>query len=105
MRGIPPIRSRRGPRRRKPGKLHGDKRYDYRHLRQWLRARGITHRLARSGVESSTRLGRQRWVVERSVAWLAGCRRLHRCYERKAEHFLAFDAIACTLICHRRLTK
>ncbi|MCT9011316.1 transposase, partial [Streptomyces rhizosphaerihabitans] len=55
--------------------------------------------------ESSTRLGRHRWVVERSVAWLAGCRRLHRRYERKAEHFLAFAAIACTLICYRRLTK
>ncbi|GEK01944.1 hypothetical protein TNCT1_42200 [Streptomyces sp. 1-11] len=34
VRGIPPIRSRRGPRRRWPGKLHGDKCYDYRYLRQ-----------------------------------------------------------------------
>jgi transposase len=105
VRGIPPIRSRRGPRRRRPGKLHGDKGYDYRHLRQRLRSRGITHRLARRGIESSTHLGRHRWVVERSVAWLAGCRRLHRRYERKAEHFLAFAALACTLICYRRLTK
>ncbi len=105
VRGIPPIRSRRGPRRRRPGKLHGDKGYDYRHLRQWLRSRGITHRLARRGIESSTHLDRHRRVVERSVAWLAGCRRLHRRHERKAEHFLAFAAIACTLICYRRLTK
>ncbi|MFE1288938.1 IS5 family transposase [Streptomyces sp. NPDC058751] len=105
VRGIPPIRSRRGPRRRRPGKLHGDKGYDYRHLRRWLRSRGITRRLARRGIESSTHLGRHRWVVERSVAWLVGCRRLHRRYERKAEHFLAFAAIACTLICYRRLTK
>ncbi|MYR59806.1 hypothetical protein GTY54_27440, partial [Streptomyces sp. SID625] len=36
---------------------------------------------------------------------LSGCRRLHRRYERKAEHFLAFTAIACSLICYRRLTK
>lgn len=105
VRGIPPIHSRRGPRRRKPGKLHGDKGYDYRHLRQWFRSRGITHRLARRGVESSTHLGRHRWVVERSVAWLAGCRRLHRRYERKAAHFPAFTGIACTLICYRGLTK
>jgi transposase len=105
VRGIPPIRSRRGPRRRKPSKLHGDKGYDYRHLRQWLRTRGITPRIARRGVDSSERLGRHRWVVERSMSWLAGCRRLHRRYERKAEHFLAFVAIAATLICYRRLTK
>ncbi|WP_413811038.1 helix-turn-helix domain-containing protein [Streptomyces sp. OE57] len=37
--------------------------------------------------------------------WLSGCRRLHRRYERKPEHFLAFTAIAATLICHRRLAK
>jgi transposase len=103
--GIPPIRSRRGPRRRRPGKLHADKGYDYNHLRSWLRGRGITHRIARRGIESSQKLGRHRWVVERTMAWLNGCRRLHRRYERKPEHFLAFAGIAATLICHRRLTK
>ncbi|MGW1787007.1 IS5 family transposase [Streptomyces sp. NPDC002143] len=105
VRGIQPIRSRRGPRRRRPGKLHGDKGYDYRYLRRWLSSRGIRHRLARKGIESSRRLGRHRWVVERTVSWLSGCRRLHRRYERKPEHFLAFTAIAATLICHRRLTN
>ena len=105
VRGIPPIRSRRGPRRRRPTKLHADKGYDYDHLRRWLRGRGITHRIARRGIESSTRLGRHRWTIERTMSWLAGCRRLHRRYERKADHFLAFTSIACTLICYRRLAK
>ena len=105
VRGIPPIRSRPGPRRRRPAKLHGDKGYDYRHLRRWLASRGIQHRLARKGIESSRRLGRHRWVVERTVSWLSGCSRLHHRYERKPEHFLAFTAIAATLICHHRLAK
>ncbi|TQF07757.1 IS5 family transposase [Kitasatospora acidiphila] len=105
VRGIAPVRSRRGPRRRRPAKLHADKAYDYTHLRRWLRSRGVTPRIARRGIESSERLGRHRWTVERTVAWLAGCRRLHRRYERKAEHFLAFAGIAATLICYRRLTK
>ncbi|TDC53337.1 IS5 family transposase [Actinomadura sp. KC345] len=104
VRGIAPIRSRCGPRRRRPGKLHGDKGYDYADLRRWLGRRGITPRIARRGIESSDRLGRHRWVVERTVSWLSGWRRLHRRYERKPEHFLAFVAIAATLICHR-LTK
>ncbi|MGX1480868.1 UNVERIFIED_CONTAM: transposase [Streptomyces canus] len=43
--------------------------------------------------------------MERTMSWLAGCRRLHRRYERKPEHFLAFTAIATSLINHRRLTK
>ncbi|WP_459185607.1 IS5 family transposase, partial [Streptomyces sp.] len=81
VRGIPPIRSRRGPRRRRPAKLHADKGYYYNHLRRWLRRRGISHRIARKGIESSQRLGRHRWTVERTVSWLAGCRRLHRRYE------------------------
>ncbi|MHC3455692.1 IS5 family transposase [Streptomyces prasinus] len=105
VKGIPPIRSRRGRRRRRPGKLHADKGYDYRHLRQWLSKRGIRHRIARKGIETSQRLGRHRWTIERTMSWLAGCHRLHRRYERKAEHFLAFTSIACTLICYRRLTK
>lgn len=50
-------------------------------------------------------LGRHRWTIERTMSWLGGCRRLHRRYERKAEHFLAFTAIACSLICYRALAK
>ncbi|MDG4536841.1 IS5 family transposase [Streptomyces sp. AV19] len=105
VKGIPPIRSRRGPRRRRPAKLHADKAYDNAHLRRWLRSRHITPRIARKGIENPQRLGRHRWTIERTVAWLAGCRRLHHRYERKAEHFLAFAGIAATLICYRRLTK
>lgn len=103
--GIPPIRSRRGPRRRRPAKLHADKAYDNRHLRQWLRGRSITPRIAPKGVETSQKLGCHRWTIKRTMAWLAGCSRLHRRYERKAVHFLAFASIACTLICYRRLAR
>lgn len=88
-----------------PAKLHADKGYDYDHLRRWLRSRNITPRVARKGIESSERLGRHRWTVERTVAWLSGCRRLHRRYERKAEHFLAFAGIAAALMCFRRLSQ
>ncbi|MEU8851878.1 transposase [Streptomyces sp. NPDC048564] len=44
--------------------------------------------------ETSQRLGHHRWVIERTMSWLAGCRRLHRRYERKPGHFHAFTAIA-----------
>lgn len=57
VRGIPPIRSRRGPRRRWPAKLHGDKGYDYPRLRAFLRGRGIVPHVARPGIESSQRPG------------------------------------------------
>jgi transposase len=105
VKGIPPIRSRPGRRRPKPAKLHADKDYDHSHLRRRLRPRGITHRIARKGIETSQRLGRHHWTIEHTMAWLAGCRRLHRRYERNADHFLAFTSIACTLICYRTLAK
>jgi transposase len=44
-------------------------------------------------------------VVGRTVSWLADCRRLHRRYERKADHFLAFVGIAAVLIGYRRLIR
>jgi transposase len=103
--GIPPIRSRRGPCRRRPVKLHADKGDEYEHLRWWLRSRNIAPRIARKGMETSQRLGRHRWTVERTVASLAGCRRLYRRHGRKATHFLAFADIAAALICYRPLAR
>jgi hypothetical protein len=64
---IPAIRSRRGRRRRKTDKLHADKAYDGRELRGWVRDCGIGVRIARTGVESSDRPGRHRWVIERTM--------------------------------------
>ena len=61
-------------------------------------------RIARRGIESSTRLGRQRWKVERSLAWLLANRRLTIRYERRADILTAFLQLACALICARRLT-
>jgi IS5 family transposase len=51
-------RGKPGRPRKRPAKLHGDKAYDSSPLRRALRARGITPRLARRGIESSERLGR-----------------------------------------------
>jgi IS5 family transposase len=98
-------RGRCGRPRKRPAKLHGDKGYDFPRCRRALRRRGITPRIARRGVESSTRLGRHRWVVERSLAWLVGYRRLQVRYERDADILLAFLHLACVLICLRSLHR
>ncbi|GAB2960439.1 IS5 family transposase [Amycolatopsis acidiphila] len=100
---VPPIRSRRGPRRTRPAKLHADKAYDIPELRTWLRQRGITARIARKGIESSIKLGKHRWVIERSIAWLLGYRRLTIHYERKPTHFLAFLTLGAAITCYKKL--
>ena len=93
----------RGPPRRRPVKLHADKAYDNRRLRRYLHRRGITARIARIGIDTSDRLGRHRWVVERTVSWLLAFRRLALCYDRTATTVTALATLACALICHRRL--
>jgi IS5 family transposase len=103
---VPPVigpRGRPGRPRKRPAKLQGDKGYDYPTCRQQLRHRGIIPRIARRGVESSTRLGRHRWKVERSLAWLLANRRLTIRYERRAAILTAFLHLGCALICARRL--
>ena len=96
---------RPGRPRKRPAKLHGDKGYDYPRCRRALRARGITPRIARRGIESSQRLGRHRYVVERSLAWLVGYRRLQVRYERRADIVLGFMQLACALICLNSLNQ
>ncbi|WP_324197859.1 IS5 family transposase [Nocardia abscessus] len=105
MRAIPSVRSRRGPRRRKPAKLHADKAYDTAELRRWVHDRGIGIRIACRGIESSQRLGRHRWVIERTISWLTGYHRLNLRYERKGIHFCAFLTLAAALTCFKKLTK
>src|SRR5262249_40442526 len=79
---IRPVRGRVGQPRRRPTKVHADKGYASRANRAGLRRRGIQPRIARKGIESSERLGRHRWVAERSLAWLHRFRRLLIRYER-----------------------
>lgn len=76
--GIPAVRSRRGPRRRKPVKVRADKAY---YSAEHLRGRNLIVRIARPGIESGERLGRRRWKIERSISWLFGCRGLAVRYE------------------------
>jgi len=92
-------RGRPGRPRKRPGKLHADKAYDSSALRRALRARSITPRLARRGIDSSERLGRYRWVVERTFSWLLGYRRLSVRYERRADMLQALLHLACAVMC------
>src|SRR3954449_5328089 len=98
-------RGGRGHPRRRPVKLHADKGYDVPRVRRYLRRRGITARIARIGRDSSARLGRHRWVVERTIGWLLSYKRLALRYDRTAATITALVRLAVTLICARRLPR
>jgi hypothetical protein len=71
-------------------KRPGNRAYASRSQRAWPRYRGIAARIARYGVESRERLGRWRWVVERTRAWLHQFRRVRIRYVRRADIHRAF---------------
>jgi hypothetical protein len=58
----------------------------------------IAPRTARRGVDSSQRLGRYRWIVEPTNAWVLAYRRLALRFDRGATSALAFLHLACALI-------
>lgn len=100
---VPPIKQPNGRRRKRPDKVHADKAYDIPRCRQALSQRHIRIRIARKGRDSSARLGRHRWVVERTLAWLSQHRRLTLRYERRADIHDAFLTLGCALICFKAL--
>ena len=64
------------PRSRAP-KVYADHGYDHDKYRTLVLELGITAVIARRGTEHGSRLGRLRWVVERSIALLHWFRRPH----------------------------
>jgi IS5 family transposase len=101
LEALPAVAGRVGRPRSRPAKLHADKAYDSRRCRAYLRRRGIKSRIARRGIESNDRLGRHRWVVERTHAWLAGFGKLRIRFERRIDTHLAWLKLACAVICLR----
>jgi transposase len=87
----------------RPDRLLADRGYDHDKYRRELWARGIEPLIARRGEEHGSGLGAQRWVVERSFAWLHQFRRLRIRWERDPDQHLAFMHLACAIVCWRRL--
>ena len=100
---IPPVRGKVGRPRQRPDRVSADRGYDHDKYRRQLQQRGITPEIARRQTEHGSGLGRHRWVVERTFAWLHHFKRLLVRYDRRAEIHEAFLALGCCLVCFRRL--
>ena len=75
----------RGHPRSRPKTLYADLCYDYPVFRRRLRQRGIQPKIAKRGVAHGSGLGKVRYVLERTFAWLHGMRRLRTRHERRAD--------------------
>jgi transposase len=86
-----------------PDRIVADRGYDHDSHRRALWRRGVKPSIARRGTKHVSGLGRWRWVVERTFAWLHNYRRLRIRWERDPVVHMAFLTLACALICRRYL--
>jgi transposase len=108
---LPPIRMRASGRLRyKPDAVAGDAAYGFEHIVRQVVDRRIRPTLAPRGkpgkpVTHGSGLGRVRYVIERTIGWLANFRRIAQCYEATGESWQAFNELACCVICANKLHK
>src|SRR5688572_27523348 len=105
LRQLPMLPNRQGKRRKKPRILQGDRGYGFVHIIKLLVRWMIVSLLAPRGSPHGSGLGKTRYVVEQSQAWLGNNRRIKMCYERKGEHFQAFNVLAACVLCCNRLQR
>jgi transposase len=101
LEAVPPIAGKPGRPRQKPDLVQADRGYDSQPHRDALKERGIESEIARRFTAHGSGLGKTRWVVERTIAWLHQFRRLRIRYERRPEIHEAFLTLGCALICWR----
>ncbi|MGW7438214.1 IS5 family transposase [Streptomyces sp. NPDC054849] len=102
---IPSVAGLVGRPRKRPDSLLGDRGYDHDKYRRLVWALGIKPVIARRGVPHGSGLGVHRWVVERTIAWLHGFRRLRIRWERRDDIHEAFLGLATCLITHRHVQR
>jgi transposase len=101
---FPTIRGKPGRPKEHPDELFADRGYDNdwsRALLQWL---GITPKIARRKTDHGSGLGKTRWVVERTIAWIKGLRRMRVRYDRLLTIRNAWTTIAACVVSFQILT-
>ena len=96
---IPKVRGKPGRPRSRPKRLYADRAYDDEGTRTLLRWLGIEPYLAKRGTEHGSGLGKYRYVVERTISWLHGFRRLRVRYDRDDSIHEGFLKCAACMVC------
>lgn len=99
--------------RTRPGVVLADKGYDSTKLRRKLRKRGIKANIPERRYSHRRKIGRppnydpvlgkSRYSVERTNAWMKSFRRIHFRFDRTLPMFRSWVQLACIIICLRRL--
>jgi len=100
---FPKVRGKKGRPKELPDVLFADGGYDSELLRAFLRWLGIEPKIPKRKSEEARPMGKICWVVERTISWLKGLRRLRVRYDPLAVMVDAWTTLAASVICFRIL--
>jgi transposase len=100
---FPKVTGKPGRPKELPDVLYADRGYDSDATRWILAWLGIESHIARRRTPHGSGLGKARWVVERTISWLKGLRRMRIRYDRLGVIQEAWDTLAACVICFRLL--
>lgn len=98
---FPKVGGKPGRPKETPDELYADAGYDSEGARWVLRWLGIEPHIANRGRQHGSGLGKVRWVVERTIGWIKGLRRMRVRYDRLAVIQDAWSSLAMAVICFR----
>jgi transposase len=98
---FPHIGGKPGRPKELPDEAYADRGYDSDDTRALLRWLGIEPHIAKRNTEHGSGLGKIRWVVERTISWLKGLRRMRVRYDRLRMIQDAWTTLAAAVICFR----
>jgi transposase len=101
----PRVGGKPGRPKERPDELYADRGYDSDSTRWLLRWLGVEPHIGRRGTPHGSGLGKVRWVVERTISWVKGLRRMRVRYDRLGVIRDAFTTLAASVICFRILVN
>jgi transposase len=88
-----------------PQELYADAGFDSEATRSILRWLGIEPHIRYRNDEHGSHLGRVRWVVERTISWVKGLRRMRVRYDRSGTTIDAWTSLAAAVVCLHIFTE
>jgi transposase len=96
---FPVVGGQPGRPRTHPRELYADAGFDNNPTRSILRWLGIEPHIRHRKEAHGSHLGRVRWVVERTISWIKGLRRMRVRYDRSGTSIDAWTSIAAAVVC------
>jgi transposase len=96
---FPNVAGKPGRPRTHPDHLYADAGFDCETTRTLLHWLGIEPHIRYRNDKHGSHLGRVRWVVERTISWIKGLRRMRVRYDRLGTSIDAWTSIAAAVVC------